>query len=327
VSLPTVTIAIPTYNRRAKLQRLLEQIGEQARGLADASCLEVLVSNNCATDGTREFLEKFKTDSFNFRVIHQPVNVGGCRHLEQVHRESGGDYTWVFSDDDILFPGAIERVMQTINEHRPDLLRFSFVQPMGSGKRQFAYKDPVYLTEEKGEIARIVSIYPKVSSYVVKNEYISPYDPIFHYAGGFGWVWLGWSYAVLQLSSAPKVAVISEALAGCDKDEKEDWTRFGFATWWEYPRTYLHPFALTHAPELYHEHDLAMYRGWVQCYDSVQRGVLDRSYFANSLHCKPPLRWGPLLSDWRLCLCWVRGRLGKPWIYKLQGFLKQRLSA
>jgi glycosyltransferase involved in cell wall biosynthesis len=320
---PTITLAIPTYNRRAKLQRLLELIGEQAESLTGGHRLQVLVSNNCSTDDTRGFLGQFRARSFDFRVIHQPVNIGGCRHLERMYRESLTDYTWVFSDDDVPFPGAIERVVQTIKEHRPDVLRFSFVQPTGSAVRQFAYTEPVYLTTEKREIARIISIYPKVSSYVVKNEYVSPSDPVFHYAGGFGWVWLGWHYAVVHRSINPKAAVISEALAGCDEDEKNDWTRFGFSTWWEFPRAFLHPFAMTHAPELYKEHDLAMYRGWVHCYDLVQRGQLSHTYFGNSLHVKPPFRLRALLADWRLCWRWARGRIGKPWIYKLHGLLKQ----
>src|ERR1039457_4516778 len=135
----TLTLAIPTYNRGPKLQRLLKQVVEQTDRLTGLPRLQVLVSNNCSTDGTRDFLDNFKAQSFDLRVIHQPVNIGGCRNPERLRRESVTDYTWLFSDDDILFPGAIERVWRVIMEHRPDVLRFSFVQPTGSTVRQFTY--------------------------------------------------------------------------------------------------------------------------------------------------------------------------------------------
>ena len=324
---PLLTIGIPTYNRGLKLDRLLGQIAEQSEKLASFPRLQVLVSNNCSTDGTRDFLDKFKAESFDLRVIHQPVNIGACRNFERLHRESVTDYTWIFSDDDILFSGAIERVLRVIMEQRPDVLRFSFVQPTGSSVRQFAYGDRVYMTYNKPEIARIISVYPKISSYVVKNIYIPPDDPIFHYAGGYGWVWLGWNYAVLHRLANPRVAVISEALASCDEDETgTDWTRFGFTVWSEHPRTFLHPFAWAHAPELFREYEIHSYRGWVLCYDWVQRGILDQSYFSDSQYSKPPVRLRLLLTDWRLCWCFVRARVGKPWIYRLQSRVKRLLA-
>ena len=323
---PTLTLAIPTYNRGLKLQRVLKQIAEQAQGLAGFPRLQVLVSNNCSTDGTREFLENYRARAFDLQVIHQPVNVGGCRNPERLRRECLTEYVWLVSDDDILFAGAIERVWKAISEHRPDVLRFSFVQPAGSSVRQFAYGDKVYVTSDKHEMARIISIYTKITSYVVRNTYIPPDDPVFHYAGGYGWVWLGWHYAVLHRSASPKVAVISEALAGCDEDETNNWLLHGFTVWSEHRRTFLHPFALAHAPELYKEHDIEMYRAWVGAYDLVMRGLLNQSYFSNSRQRKPPLRLRLLLADWRLCWCFIRARIGKPWVYRLQAFVKRIIS-
>lgn len=322
-----LTIGIPTYNRGPKLQHLLRQIDEQAKGLIGYPRLQILVSNNCSTDGTRAFLDDFKPESFDIRVIDQPVNVGGCRNFERLHRESKTKYTWVFSDDDVLFPRAIEQVLRTIDNHQPDVIRFSFVQPTGSLVRQFTYSEEVYVTTKKPEIARIISVYPKISSYVTRNIYIPPDDPIFHYAGGYGWVWLGWNYAVLQRSANPKVAVISDALASCDEDEAAtDWVRFGFAVWLEWSHSFLHPFALAHAPELHKEQDILIYHSWVNHYDLLRRGVLIPTYFSNFPDAKPPLRFGILLTSWRLCWRFVRARIGQPWIYRLQSDAKRILN-
>ena len=50
-----LSICIPTWNRKERLKRLLERIASEAKGLEHE--VEVCVSDNGSTDGTRDFLE------------------------------------------------------------------------------------------------------------------------------------------------------------------------------------------------------------------------------------------------------------------------------
>jgi glycosyltransferase involved in cell wall biosynthesis len=57
MSRPVLTIAVPTYNRAALLDLCLGRIIEQVRPYGDM--VEVLVSNNAATDHTKDVIAKY----------------------------------------------------------------------------------------------------------------------------------------------------------------------------------------------------------------------------------------------------------------------------
>lgn len=86
------SIVVLTYNRKDVLAELLQQLGEM-----DRRDVEVVVVDNCSTDGTGEFV---KASYPHFRVVRPPFNMGA------VGRNAGmaiarGRYV-VTIDDDIL---------------------------------------------------------------------------------------------------------------------------------------------------------------------------------------------------------------------------------
>jgi glycosyltransferase involved in cell wall biosynthesis len=298
VNFPTLTLAIPTYNRRPKLQRLLSQVTEQTERLAGFPRLQVLVSNNCSTDGTREFLDNFKARGFDLRIIHQPANVGACRNQERLHRESVTDYTWVFSDDDLLLADAIAQVWSALRDYAPDVLRFSFAQPLMPA---FTFSQPVYVAKDLKEIACLIAHSWKISSYVHKNVVLPPNEPIFHYAYGYCWIWLGWAYAVVSANPNPKLCVISRPLASCDEDETDDGTRFGRTVWAQMPHVFRHPFVLENAPHLYHNCRDWVYKNWIRAAFKVRLGQTPKEFFDYKHEgVRPPLRFSSLLRSGRL---------------------------
>ena len=54
-SAPLLTIAIPTYNRVDKLKRLINNILDQSFSFSEE--IELMISNNCSSDETSQFLE------------------------------------------------------------------------------------------------------------------------------------------------------------------------------------------------------------------------------------------------------------------------------
>src|ERR1700712_5100335 len=73
VAPPLLTIAIPTYNRAASLQRLLECLSSQD----DIQLVQVLVSDNGSTDDTRNIVNEF-VDRFEPKIksVGFPSNRG-----------------------------------------------------------------------------------------------------------------------------------------------------------------------------------------------------------------------------------------------------------
>lgn len=95
---PTVSIVLITFNDVARLPRALDSA--LAQTLHD---LEVIVVDDCSSDGTEAFVRERMTSDARLRYLRLPVNSGGCSAprnagIEQAHG------TWVMfcdSDDEL----------------------------------------------------------------------------------------------------------------------------------------------------------------------------------------------------------------------------------
>lgn len=88
-----VTVAIPTFNRVYLLARAVESA--MAQSYED---LEIIVSDNCSQDGTRDYLQTLIDP--RIRLLQQPVNVGMVRNWDFCLSQATGEYFLLLSDDD-----------------------------------------------------------------------------------------------------------------------------------------------------------------------------------------------------------------------------------
>lgn len=102
-----VTVAIPTFNRKLFLKEALESVLAQ-----DYSNVEIVVSDNASTDGTEDVVKGFSEKYNNIIYFRHKENVGGrlnwCKCLEL----ATGDYCLLLSDDDVMMPGAINKMVE-----------------------------------------------------------------------------------------------------------------------------------------------------------------------------------------------------------------------
>jgi GT2 family glycosyltransferase len=92
---PAVSVVIPTYRRRASLERALSAL---ARQTLPATSYEVIVSIDGSEDGTREMVGEFRAP-FSLRALWQP-NSGSAAARNAGAREAVGELL-VFLDDDM----------------------------------------------------------------------------------------------------------------------------------------------------------------------------------------------------------------------------------
>ncbi len=108
---PKLSICIATYNRADLLQQALESVISQ---LTD-EC-ELVVSDNASTDHTPHVVAALASRPAAVRYFRQETNIGLDRNFDAAVAASRGDYCWFFSDDDVMKPGAIARVLSALEE-------------------------------------------------------------------------------------------------------------------------------------------------------------------------------------------------------------------
>ena len=120
---PLLTIAIPTFNRRAKLAELLEVLLPQVQA---SQGVEVFVSDNGSSDDTEAMVRELIAGGAPIRYEKQPVNLGSDRNFVHCFESARGTYFWLCGDDDIICPGSLEKVLRPMDGPQPaDLIYVS----------------------------------------------------------------------------------------------------------------------------------------------------------------------------------------------------------
>ncbi len=125
LSAPTLSLCIPTYNRAPLLKQALHAVLAQI-GAAEAAQVEVLILDNASTDDTSAIVEDAEQQSPHvpLRYVRHPENIGMDSNFSEAIRLARGKFVFLLSDDDILLPGAVAKLLALILEH-PDLDGFS----------------------------------------------------------------------------------------------------------------------------------------------------------------------------------------------------------
>jgi glycosyltransferase involved in cell wall biosynthesis len=177
-----LTIAIPTYNRAPTIERLLAVLLEQTRG---EERVELLVSDNASTDGTREVIKTYQNRGLAIRYILNETNLGADRNILQCFEQANGQYVWIFSDDDLLLPGALERILSALSMQLYDIICVRAI-PLVDGCIQQRRIKPVADLDLKNaeDFARCVHVYLTfISGIIVNKEHIDsvthrPFDSL-----------------------------------------------------------------------------------------------------------------------------------------------------
>jgi glycosyltransferase involved in cell wall biosynthesis len=108
---PLLSICIATYNRAAYIGETLESIIPQ---LDDD--VEILVVDGASTDNTEDVLRQYAGKESRIRYIRLSAKGGIDQDYDKSVQLARGKYCWLFTDDDVLRPGAVNAVKSAINE-------------------------------------------------------------------------------------------------------------------------------------------------------------------------------------------------------------------
>ncbi len=111
-----ISILLPTHNRCQLLQETLNTVFQQVVGLDQ---IELIVSNDGSTDGTKNYLDELKQTSqkFPLHVFHHENNLGGPGNWKFLLEQAKGEFVYLLSDDDYIKPDFLKQYMQIIAEN------------------------------------------------------------------------------------------------------------------------------------------------------------------------------------------------------------------
>lgn len=107
-----LSICIPTYNFGKFIGQTLDSILPQA-----SAGVEVIVLDGGSTDDTADVVAARQRNYPQLAYHRQNFRGGIDRDIEKVVSLAQGKYCWLFSADDIMLPGAIDKVLDAIKSN------------------------------------------------------------------------------------------------------------------------------------------------------------------------------------------------------------------
>lgn len=111
---PAVVAVAVTYNRLELLMRLLDRL------LETPEVSEILVVDNCSSDGTGAWLDGIRSSHPSVSVLHMDRNVGGAggfaAGLRAVHGASDAGFYWLMDDDGVPEQGCLGELLSRRDE-------------------------------------------------------------------------------------------------------------------------------------------------------------------------------------------------------------------
>ncbi len=117
VTIPKVSVIIPTYNRLERLQRVLDGLQQQTYPLAQC---EIIVVSDGSTDGTNAYLETPQTSLPIIPVIQANQGVAATRNHGIQH--ATGEFVLFLDDDVVPTPALIAEHIGTHTTSTDDIV-------------------------------------------------------------------------------------------------------------------------------------------------------------------------------------------------------------
>lgn len=121
---PTVSILIPTLNRRRMLESLLDRLGRLA---SPAGRLQVVVADDGSTDGTAEMIER-AAPPFRLLLRRHSAPRGSAAARNAAIDAADGEVLWLLDDDVVPDPDALQEHLALLAE-RPEAASLGDVRP------------------------------------------------------------------------------------------------------------------------------------------------------------------------------------------------------
>ncbi|MEJ2601384.1 MAG: glycosyltransferase family 2 protein [Anaerolineales bacterium] len=117
---PRVSIGLPVFNAEKYLDQAIDSILEQT-----FTDFELIISDNCSTDRTREICLAYANKDFRIRYFRNEKNLGAAPNFNRVLELSVGEYFKWAACDDIVAPDFLARCIEILDNDSTIVLCYS----------------------------------------------------------------------------------------------------------------------------------------------------------------------------------------------------------
>ncbi len=115
--IPLISICVPTYNGESFIKASLESLFSQS-----FKNYEVIVCDDGSKDKTVQVIKDCIKGRENILLIENEVNLGLVGNWNKCVSLSKGKYIKFLFQDDLITPGALEKIASVIKEHKPSFI-------------------------------------------------------------------------------------------------------------------------------------------------------------------------------------------------------------
>jgi len=117
--MPLFSVVIPTYNRADLLRYALQSALEQT-----FDDYEIIVSNNCSTDNTRQVVADL--DSNRVCYLKPEKHMNAADHWDFAARHARGKYIMILGDDDCMTPNMLAALYEPARSGSANMISYAF---------------------------------------------------------------------------------------------------------------------------------------------------------------------------------------------------------
>lgn len=119
------TVVVSCYNQKNYINECIQSIIDQETDFE----FDILVSDDCSTDGTQELIAKFQSQyPQKIKVIQREKNIGPVVNYIEAHKQATGDVVFHFDGDDVMLPGKLQKQFKFFRDNEQVNLVFHRAQ-------------------------------------------------------------------------------------------------------------------------------------------------------------------------------------------------------
>lgn len=179
-----------------------------------SGAVEVIVGDNSTDDVTKDAIAQSEFANVPWMDYRKnEKNIGYDHNILSLFCESHGQFVWLVGDDDIIFEGSLQKVIDLL-EYDPDIVHLPFRQPQDLEQPQYQRTPRIkHWQSMPGAVEQILK-YAKITSFVFKKSFEPDKVRIGAMFGHTGWMHLILGFEVLMHSKRINTITLSEFFAG-----------------------------------------------------------------------------------------------------------------